>query len=568
MIDRARDDSRAVGRRSTSCRASAARTANGASPSRRGVATRDLPQLPDPADREIVPLLLGASRHATAALHRRSGRASFRLAGPLLDRVLPLIAQSGRALLRDPAVADRRARAARLGRRPAVGVPSGDRPRGARRERFDRRRARARRRAAADSRALDGPAERLSRSRRPRRAARRARRLHAGWRSCAASGTDVDSSRRDRPAGRRARAFRRRSRRICRRSCSSRSSPSRRGRSSASAPTHRGVAAVAAGDRDVRLRRHDRRSRRRAATTSIAIAGRLVRRDSRVRAARRSTRLTQTGFARHWDYGYAQHALRNSRRRSCRAPSARSSPTAGASKRKGARSGRRSRCARRCDRASTGSSCTATVDFGDGLTARCRACSRRCARARRPSRWTTAARGWCRRSGCAASPASPALGEASGRSRPLQDVAGGAARRALAAAAGGARRRAVRCARATSWRRSAAPRAARCRRSRSSAAARLPARRARLVRVPAPLRLRRLPRRRHGARQDRHGAGLARSAARDARSEGRRRWSSSPRSVVFNWIEEAARFAPELNVLDFSGARALGRTRRRTTTSC
>ena len=32
-----------------------------------------------------------------------------------------------------------------------------------------------------------------------------------------------------------------------------------------------------------------------------------------------------------------------------------------------------------------------------------------------------------------------------------------------------------------------------------------------------------------------------------------------PRSVVFNWIEEAARFAPELRVLDFSGAGPVGR---------
>ena len=43
----------------------------------------------------------------------------------------------------------------------------------------------------------------------------------------------------------------------------------------------------------------------------------------------------------------------------------------------------------------------------------------------------------------------------------------------------------------------------------------------------------------------------------------RRRWSSSRDRVVFNWKEEAARFAPKLRVLDFSGsstARSTGST--------
>ena len=48
------------------------------------------------------------------------------------------------------------------------------------------------------------------------------------------------------------------------------------------------------------------------------------------------------------------------------------------------------------------------------------------------------------------------------------------------------------------------------------AAARLPARGARLAALPPRLRLRRLPRRRHGPRQDRAGAGAARGAARGA----------------------------------------------------
>ena len=78
------------------------RRANGkwGKPKPAGVATRDVPQLPDPIDREIVPLLLGASDVYGSGYVGDHGRASFRLAGPLVDRVLPLIAQSGRAVLR------------------------------------------------------------------------------------------------------------------------------------------------------------------------------------------------------------------------------------------------------------------------------------------------------------------------------------------------------------------------------------------------------------------------------------------------------------------------------------
>ena len=45
-------------------------------------------------------MLIGAADPYSASRMRRSGRASFRLAGPLLDRALPLIVQSGRAFLR------------------------------------------------------------------------------------------------------------------------------------------------------------------------------------------------------------------------------------------------------------------------------------------------------------------------------------------------------------------------------------------------------------------------------------------------------------------------------------
>ena len=65
-----------------------------------GVATRDVAHLPDPADREIIPLLLGASDVYGSGYVGDQGRASFRLAGPLLDRVLPMIAASGRSVLR------------------------------------------------------------------------------------------------------------------------------------------------------------------------------------------------------------------------------------------------------------------------------------------------------------------------------------------------------------------------------------------------------------------------------------------------------------------------------------
>jgi superfamily II DNA or RNA helicase len=65
-----------------------------------GVSTRDVAHLSEPVDREIIPLLLGASDVYGSGYVGDVGRASFRLAGPLLERVLPLIVQSGRAFLR------------------------------------------------------------------------------------------------------------------------------------------------------------------------------------------------------------------------------------------------------------------------------------------------------------------------------------------------------------------------------------------------------------------------------------------------------------------------------------
>lgn len=64
------------------------------------VGSNDLGSLPDGTDRQIVPLLLGASDPHTTGYMSQFARASFRLAAPLVERALPLIAQSGRAFLR------------------------------------------------------------------------------------------------------------------------------------------------------------------------------------------------------------------------------------------------------------------------------------------------------------------------------------------------------------------------------------------------------------------------------------------------------------------------------------
>src|SRR5262249_22763165 len=58
----------------------------------------DLEEVHDPVDRDILPLLFGAVD--TYGAYTNFGRTSFRLAGPLLDRVLPEVVKSGRAMLR------------------------------------------------------------------------------------------------------------------------------------------------------------------------------------------------------------------------------------------------------------------------------------------------------------------------------------------------------------------------------------------------------------------------------------------------------------------------------------
>ena len=67
------------------------------------IVAADLAHLPDEDDRQILSLLLGATDPQALGLQYVSvaTRASFRIAAPLLERVLPLIAQSGRFRLRD-----------------------------------------------------------------------------------------------------------------------------------------------------------------------------------------------------------------------------------------------------------------------------------------------------------------------------------------------------------------------------------------------------------------------------------------------------------------------------------
>ena len=86
-----------------------------------------------------------------------------------------------------------------------------------------------------------------------------------------------------------------------------------------------------------------------------------------------------------------------------------------------------------------------------------------------------------------------------------------------------------------------------------------------LAALPAGIPPRRLPGRRHGTGQDGAGAGHAASSG-DVRHparyrQGRRPPSLAvvPRSLVFNWIEEAKRFTPRLRVLDYTGIGPRGR---------
>jgi superfamily II DNA or RNA helicase len=64
------------------------------------ISAREVSQLPNALDRDILPLLLGAADLFGSGYAPALSRATFRLVGPIVDRVLPLVARSGRAFLR------------------------------------------------------------------------------------------------------------------------------------------------------------------------------------------------------------------------------------------------------------------------------------------------------------------------------------------------------------------------------------------------------------------------------------------------------------------------------------
>ena len=74
-----------------------------------------------------------------------------------------------------------------------------------------------------------------------------------------------------------------------------------------------------------------------------------------------------------------------------------------------------------------------------------------------------------------------------------------------------------------------------------------------LARLPPAVRLRRHPGRRHGPGQDDPGAGAACSGGGRHRQAKGPSLAVVPRSLVFNWMQEAAKFTPRLRVLDYTG---------------
>ena len=74
------------------------KTGDWAKPKLAQISMHDLEDITDPIDREILPVLVGAAD--TYGAYTDFGRSSFRLAGPLLDRLLPEVVRSGRAMLR------------------------------------------------------------------------------------------------------------------------------------------------------------------------------------------------------------------------------------------------------------------------------------------------------------------------------------------------------------------------------------------------------------------------------------------------------------------------------------
>jgi superfamily II DNA or RNA helicase len=74
------------------------KTGDWAKPKPAQITIHDLEDITDPADRDLLPQLVGAVD--TYGAYTDFGRSSFRLTGPLLDRLLPQIVGSGRAVLR------------------------------------------------------------------------------------------------------------------------------------------------------------------------------------------------------------------------------------------------------------------------------------------------------------------------------------------------------------------------------------------------------------------------------------------------------------------------------------
>ncbi len=150
---------------------------------------------------------------------------------------------------------------------------------------------------------------------------------------------------------------------------------------------------------------------------------RLVRRN---RAAEQAAidRLHQLGFRYTWSHFESRQMLGispSSFPRSCTRWSAR----AGGSRRRGAPSDRRSACSSRSRRGSTGSICRGISISGTDARRRFRSCWRQSRAARMSSSWTTAASGCCRRSGCGGMPRLPG----SARPRAMRSASGARRRR-------------------------------------------------------------------------------------------------------------------------------------------
>ena len=366
------------------------------------------------------------------------------------------------------------------------------------------------------------------------------------------TGPAGDSARRDRPAGRRPRAIRRRS-----------GGPAR----GAAVRDRRPLADADRAGARRRSRRHAEPARdgRRSTTTGVVVepgagatsfdrdqpaAGppRPRVRGAGAQAAHRARVLAAMGLRLRAPR--AQHFAGAA----ARPPCARSPRKAGASRPKGAPSVPRSRCAPKCDPGIDWFELHGTVDFGDGLTA---ALPRLLEAVRQGKTTITLDDGsegmvpeeWLRRFA--------GIVERRRRRRAITSASGCRRRRCSTRRSRRSRRSASTsgsCSRARSWRRSAAGsrRSTPPRRSSGSCATTSATRSAGSRSCGGSGSAAASPTTWGSARPSwcwRGSIGCARRAKPRAPS-----LVVVPRSVVFNWIDETARFAPELRVLDFSGA--------------